>query len=85
MVEVPFDWDGNCAFCSFTCAAEAGYMPMNESNLLEGCCEKCFVRGHGFIIHHRADWVCASKEVTEEEFQKEVEIYKTRLANSRFH
>ncbi len=81
MVEVPLDWDGSCAFCSITCACEAGFMTLRVGK--DDICKKCYVRGDGYEIQHSPEWICTRPEVTEAQFLKVRAERDERLARFR--
>lgn len=62
MMELPDDWKGKYAYCSLTCAAEAGYSLLRMTDP----CPKCLV-AYENQIQHSKDWKCDSPEVTEEQ------------------
>lgn len=65
-VEVVDDWDGYAAFCSMTCALEAGYTSLST---LDAPCKKCFVESNGRnVIHHHGTWKCVKPEIEEKQF-----------------
>ena len=81
MCDVPLEWDGSCAFCSITCACEAGFMTLRLND--EKICKKCFVLNDSYRIQHSPDWVCTRPEVTEEQYQETKVRNDERLAQFR--